>query len=309
MNTPLFGGLHVGLSGLYGVVLQESGTVLARSNQRFRSAEELGAAYERAAEELRAQLPGFDPPLWTLALEKPQRLVLAPRTREARLSLTPQVVQPALSAVLLGSIPTTPGLLISLGQEVRLAAIDSTLGYREFRFQEGGGTWWQREIRRLSEYSQRLKVHLQAYPDHHPPLPQLGRLLEMGRYPTPDPVLKPRLDKIAQRLAEMALTLTLRRPGISNYAFSGFLAESALAQSIGERLEDLAPQLRRQRPRFPPEVGAALTALALFKENAERRHLAKATFAQARSLDDWQPPQVLLRRLFRLRKPFAEYAT
>ncbi|MDG7149923.1 hypothetical protein OVN52_10985, partial [Streptococcus pneumoniae] len=64
----------------------------------------------------------------------------------------PLVTLPAQLAILLGAVPDGPSLLVSLGSELRLAAMDSTHTYREFRLQEGGGQWWTAELERLSEH-------------------------------------------------------------------------------------------------------------------------------------------------------------
>lgn len=305
-SVEAFAGVHVGLSGLYGICLKEDGTVLSKAHQRFAGPEEMGLAYDRVVEQLQGN--ERDPFVCCLALEKPHRLVLAPRRVPSYLKFPPQIVQPALSAVLLGAIPGHPGLLISLGKEVRFALIDSTLAYREYRINEGGGAWWQGELMNLSQHSQRLTVHLKDFEGHRPPLDQVPRLLELGTFPTPDPVLKPRLEKVAAQLSGMALTLTSRLPGIKSFAMSGFLADSALGRMLAEKLLASAAHLRWKEARFPPEVGAALSTLALKVENWERAHLGKPAFEQDRSVDEWTPPQVLIRRLYRLRKPFAEYS-
>ena len=303
---PLFAGVHIGLSGLYGVCLKEDGTVLSKAHQRFSNPEEMGLAYDRVVGQLQKSEAG--PVACCLALEKPHRLVLAPRRAAKDLKFPPQIVQPALSAVLLGAIPGHPGLLISLGKEVRFALIDSTLSYREYRINEGGGAWWQGELMKLSQHSQRLTVHLKNFEKSTPPLREISRLLELGTFPTPDPVLKPRLEKVAGQLSDMALTLSSRLPGIRSFAMSGFLADSALGRLLAEKLLARASHLRWKAPRFPPEVGAALSTLALKAENWERGHLGKPPFEQDRSIDEWTPPQVLIRRLYRLRKPFEEYS-
>ncbi len=303
----VYGGVHVGLSSLYAVALDKDGKVLARAGGRFKEPEEMARALEEATAEVCRQLPDQAKPVWTLALEKPQRLTLAPRRAElAQVNFQPQIVQPALSATLLGAIPTTPGLLISLGREVRFALIDSTLTFREYRVMEGGGGWWQQELPRLAVHSTRLGVHLKNFSEGIPPLSRLATLLELGVPPTPDPVLKPRVEKIARKLSEMAATLVHRMPGISRYHISGFLADSSLGRQLGQALQEHA---RPAHPEFPPEVGAALSSLALEKENWERSHLDKEGFAQDRSVDEWAPPKVLVRRLFRMRKPFERYGT
>lgn len=308
-GLEVFSGLQVGLSGLYGATVQEDGTRLAQASARFRKPEQLAEAFDQVVESL-CQEASIDKSesLWTLALEKPQRIVLAPRNENLCLvSLKPHIVQPSLSAVLLGAIPSHPGLLVSLGKEVRFALIDSTHTYKEYRVTEGGGTWWQTELQKVSQHSERLRVLLNDFPDSLPPLRHLSRLLELGRYPTPDPALKPHFEKVATRLAEMACTLTQRKPGIRHITFSGFLADSALGHVIKDSIKEQAPHLRHCEARFPPEVGAALSGLAQKKENWERDHLGKELFEQDRSQDDWAPPKELVRRLYRLRKPFERY--
>jgi len=263
-------------------------------------------AFETVVEKLR--LSGQHA-LWSLGLEKPQRILLAPRNESLKLvSLRPEVVQPALSSVLLGAIPEGPGMLLSLGREVRIALIDSTLTYREYRIAEGGGMWWQAELEKLSQHSLRLRTHLKAFAEGKPPLRSIPQLLDLGRYPTPDPVLKPRLEKIAGKLVKMALNISSRLPGLKRFALSGYLANSALGELIKKGLNEEAPQLKFKKPQFPPEVGSALMALAFERENWERDHLGKEIFSQDRSDDSWSPPQALVRRLYKLRKPFERYS-
>jgi hypothetical protein len=302
----VYGGVHVGLTSLYGVALQKEGRVLSQAHGRFRDPAEMAQVLDRVTNQIKEELDGREV-LWTLALEKPQRLTLAPkRVDMAKVRFRPNVIQPALSAVLLGAVPSVPSLLISLGREVRFALIDSTHTFKEYRVMEGGGTWWQKEIPRLAAHSQRLQVHLKTYPDGVPPLSRLPSLLELGSPPTPDPVLKPRLEKIAEKLAQMAATLVHRMPGIQRYYISGFLGQSILGEQISRGLSELA---KPSTQRFPPEVGAALCSLALERENWERSHLNKDPFEQDLSVDEWAPPAVLVRRLYRMRKPFEQYTS
>lgn len=300
-----FGGVHVGLTSLYAVALQKGGEVIARAGGRFRSPEEMARVLDQAVAEVQENLNG-ESAIWTLALEKPQRLTLAPRRAGlSSVRFQPDVVQPALSAVLLGANPTTPSLLVSLGKEVRFALIDSTHTFKEFRVVEGGGTWWQQELPRLSEHSTRLQVHLKKFDGGKPPLSKVSQLLDLGAPPSPDPVLKPRLEKIADKLTQMGATLIQRMPGIQRFSLSGFLAESAFGERISLGLAEFA---RPSERRFPPEVGAALTSLALERENWERSHLDKDLYEPDRTSDTWAPPAVLVRRLFRTRRPFESYA-
>ena len=302
-------GLHVGHASLHGVALSEQGELLHSAQSRFRGSEGLEPAFEEVVESLsRALDPAEIRPLWTLALEKIHRPILAPRRLDIpRPALIPDIVQPALSSVLLGAIPDRPGLLLNLGREVRIALIDSTLTYREYRFTEGGGEWWRAELQRLAEHSLRLQTHLKQFPEGQPGLRNIPQLLELGQYPTPDPVLKPRLEKMASQLTQMVIRATARLPGMEDYALSGYLGKSSFGRMVARRLNEEAPYLRERTPRFPPEVGAALSGLAQEKENWEREHLGKELFNQDRTQDEWAPPRELVRRLYRLRKPFERF--
>ena len=307
----IFGGLHVGLKGLYGVTLLENGHLVARASRRFRRLEELPDAYDSVISEL-SRIGSEEQPdsehHWTLALEKPHRLLLAPKdASKAFVTQRHDVLEPSLAATVLGAMPQGPGLLISLGQEVRLALVDSTLQFREYRIQEGGGLWWIEELERLALHSVRLQTHLKSCPDGKPELRQVKQLLELGTYPSPDPVLKPRLEKIATKLATMAATLGRRLPGIKRFCISGFLSQSALGTLVTEELQDIAPGLRHTSAKFPPEVGASLMGLAQAKENWELSHLGKPLYKQDLSVDEWEAPKTLVRRLYRLRKPFEDY--
>lgn len=307
-QSPLCG-LHVGHASLHGVSLTPEGELLHSAQARFRNLEELEPAFQKVVETLSAaHEPAGVKPIWALALEKIHRPILAPRRLDIpRPLLTPDIVQPALSSVLLGAIPDRPGLLLNLGKEVRIALIDSTLTYREYRFTEGGGEWWRAEVSRLAEHSLRLQTHLKQFPQGRPGLRNIPQLLELGQYPTPDPVLKPRLEKMASQLAQMVIRATARLPGMEDYALSGYLGKSSFGKLVARRLAEEAPYLRERKPRFPPEVGAALSGLAQERENWEREHLGKELFQQDRTEDAWAPPQPLIRRLYRLRKPFERF--
>lgn len=303
-----FFGLHVGHSTLYGVGLDSQGLLLGHEKARFGDLEQLGSAYETVVASLQEKAGHCGQDIWTLALEKPHRLALAPRNRMLPgPKFSPTVVQPALSAAVLGAVPSSPSLLINLGREVRLALIDATHTFREYRITDGGGLWWQTELPNLAVHSQRLQTHLNLYPQQKAPLRELIRLLELGEFPTPDPVLKPKLEKVAFRLSDMALTLVAKLPGLNDYTLGGFLAHSALGRLIVENINKRAPQFKRRTPRFPPEVGAALTSLALDKENWELDHLGKSPFSLESEKDEWRPPKALVRRLYKLRKPFEHY--
>jgi len=301
--VSVYGGVHVGLSSLYAVALKADGRALIHTGGRFKEPAMMADVLEEVVAEVRSSV-GADP-IWTLALEKPQRMLLAPRQVElAGAKFRPQIVKPALSAVLLGAIPSGPGLLISLGREVRLATIDSTHTFKEYRVMEGGGAWWQQEFPRLAAHSRRLSVHLKDFPQGVPPLSRLVGLLELGRPPSPDAVLQARLEKIAAGVVGMASKLLRRLPGIQRFHISGFLAGSALGQLVAEKLVEHA---RPSGAEFPPEVGAALSSFAMDRENWERSHLGKEPFGQDPGKNEWAPPRELVRRLYRTRKPFEHY--
>lgn len=303
MTNRVLGGLHVGAAGLYGVLMTPDGEVLDRANRSYSDPDGMLSAYREVTEQLASATTQSI--VWTVALEKPHHLLLSHRALAASgQPHLPTIIQPALSATLIGAIPGSPGLIASLGREVRMATVDAGLSYREYRIQEGGGAWWQRELVKLSEHSQRLRLHLGGKP---PTLQEVPRLLEMGRFPTPDPVLKPRLEKIAERLVAMVITLSERPPGLKRFTTSGYLARSALGELVCQRLKALSPHLRLRPAPFPPEVGAALSGLALETENWERDHLGKELFVPDLDSDEWSPPKTIIRRLFRLRRPFEAY--
>ena len=206
----------------------------------------------------------------------------------------------------MGAVPHGPSLLVSLGAELRLGAMDSTHTYREFRLQEGGGTWWTAELPRLAQHSPKLTRALAELPTEQKVLRALPRLLEHADFPAPDPVLKARLDGLSATVAESCLGLSTRLPGVSRMTFAGFLHPSPMSRRIADHC---AAYLRLETARFPAEVGAALLGLALHQENEERRHLGKPLETGESPPDRWGAPPVLVRRLYRLRKPFEHYAT
>lgn len=292
-------GLQVGRNGVYGIVLRADGHPLARAKFRFQELHRLPDAYTNTLEQL-GDLEGV--PV-VVGLDKVHRSYWRPTERAG-----PQLVCPTLSVSLLGAIPHGPGLYLHLGQEIKLAVIDSTHTYREFRFLEGGGSWWLGELQKLSAHSPRLRAHLKTWPEGEVPLAALPQLLEIGQFPTPCAVLKPRLEKVARSLGNTVVTAAARLPGLRRYALGGFLSESGLGRLIHDHLAEHFETLKPTPGRFPPEVGSALIGLAWHKENEERSHLKKDPLALAPVSQDWAPPPVLVRRLYRMRKPFEEYS-
>ncbi len=213
---------------------------------------------------------------------------------------------PAPLAILLGALPSGPGLLLSLGTDLKLVALDSTHVYREFRLQEGGGQWWVGELSKLAEHSTRLS---RALSDHTSParlMKALPQILELGDFPGPDPVLKARLDGLSLTIAESCVGLASRLPGVRRLVMSGFLHPSSLSQRVSEACDGA---LSQPEPQFPAEVGAALLGLALAKENQERVHLSKPLESGRLPATQWGVSPVLVRRLYRLRRPFEKFPT
>lgn len=280
-------------------MLAADGRPLARASARFHKPDGLPAAFSYALDKLGdlRQVPVV------VGMEKVHR-----NYWRATEGVGPQIVCPTLSCSLLGAIPQGPGLYFSLGQEVRLAVIDSTHTYREFRFLEGGGEWWLRELVRLAEHSQRLRIHLKEWPSGEVPMSAVPQLLELGLFPTPCAVLKPRLEKIARSLGNAVVTAATRLPGLRHYALGGFLASSGLGLLVEDYLAEHLVSLKRSSGRFPAEVGSALLGLALHKENEERKHLGRDPLVVPLTPPDWAPPTVLVRRLYRMRRPFEEYS-
>lgn len=216
---------------------------------------------------------------------------------------------PALAAILVGAIPSAPGLLVSLGAELRLAVTDSTVSYREFRISEGGGLWWTRELFKVAENSARIQARLRPFVGKKPEslLPYLPQILEMGSYPGPDPVLKLRVEDIAEKVAESCLGLSTRLPGLSRLTLAGFLHPTSLSQKLLDGVAKEAPDFKLLSPTFPAEIGAALFGLAFCLENRERKHLQKPNLRAEIDPKQWEPNSHLLRRLYRTRRPFEVY--
>jgi hypothetical protein len=51
-----------------------------------------------------------------------------------------------------------------------------------------------------------------------------------------------------------------------------------------------------------PELGSALMGLMLVKENQERKHLKRPAYEASYDRNRWEPPSVLVRRLYRTRR-------
>lgn len=300
-----FLGVHVGRRSLRARLLCGEGTPAALVEKRFgpngELAEVLHATFAELSQTEAWSLLGGA----ALALDKGQRCGLSPIELERHLPEGVSLLTlPAHLATLLGAAPAGPSLLVSLGTELRLAAVDGTNTYREFRLQEGGGAWWARELLRLAGHSPKLTRALAGLDSEQKIMRAVPRLLEGADYPAPDPVLRARLEKLCAAIAESCLGLSSRLPGIGSLSFSGYLHPSSMSQRIMAACA--AGALRPQQARFPAEVGAALVGLALHKENEERRHLGKP-LERGHSLPTGSPPPLLLRRLYRLRRPFERF--
>lgn len=272
--------------------------------KRFRQSTELAEALRATFAELAQTEPWSALAGAGLGLDKGQRCSLPIQELQALLPEgIPLLTLPALLAVMLGAVPSAPSLLVSLGAELRLAALDSTHTYREFRLQEGGGLWWTHELGRLAEHSPRLARTLESQ-SQSSMMRALPRLLEGADFPSPDPVLKVRVDGLCATIADSCMGLSSRLPGIRILSLSGFLHPSPMSRRIAE---GCSGSLAVQQPRFPAEVGAALVGLALFKENEERRHLGKPFENGQSPQDRWEVPAALLRRLLRTRRPFDRF--
>jgi hypothetical protein len=301
-----FVGIHVGRSSLRARLLSEDGSPGVLVEKRFKDSRELGESLTATFRELATA------PAWSalagaaVGLDKGQRCSLPVASLQGLLPPGVSLVtMPAQQAQLLGAIPSAPSLLVSLGAELRLASIDSTNTYREFRLQEGGGHWWTQELAKLAAHSSKLQRALAGLGEPLKVMKALPRLLEGADFPAPDPVLKVRVDGLCATIAESCLGLSSRLPGIGAMSLAGFLHPGPMSLRISE---GCAGHLRVQQARFPAEVGAALLGLALYKENEERRHLGKPFEDGQSAPDRWAVPTVLVRRLFKLRRPFDSFA-
>lgn len=300
-----FLGIHFGRASLRARLLDEHGGSSGLWEKRYRGTSELSEALFALIEEL-SQHPNR-PTLSSvvIGLDKGHRSTLPMSEIQNRLgSEVSLLTVPAPLAILLGALPSGPGLLLSFGTDLKLVALDSTHVYREFRMQEGGGQWWVGELTKLAQHSARLS---RALTDHVSParlMKALPQILELGDFPGPDPVLKARLDGLSLTIAESCVGLASRLPGVRRIVMSGFLHPSPLSQRVLEACEGA---LGQPEPQFPAEVGAALLGLALAKENQERIHLDKPLESGRLPATQWGASPVLVRRLYRLRRPFEQF--
>lgn len=301
-RASYFLGVHVGRGSLRARVLAGDGQPVGLVEKRFRHSGNLPQALDAAFAEL-SQRPGWSGLRGAVVgLDKGQRCGLPAPTLQAALPEgVPLLAVPAQLAILLGAVPGGPSLLVSMGSDLRLAALDSTHTYREFRLQEGGGQWWTGELRRLAEHSPKLTRALSGMTEEGQVMKALPRLLEGADFPAPDPVLKVRMDGLCTTIAESCMGLASRLPGVRTFSMAGFLHPSPMSQRIGDAC---SRALAFQQPRFPAEVGAALLGLALHRENEERRHLGKPLEDGKMAPGQWGAPPLLIRRLFRTRRPF-----
>ena len=285
--------------------LQQDGRVRRIWESRYRGFAELSEALSSLLSECSRQTDNKDLRSVVLGLDKGHRSSLALSEMQRQLGdEVPLLAVPAPLAILVGALPSSPGLLLSLGTDLKLVALDSTHVYREFRLQEGGGQWWVGELSRLSQHSPRLAQALEIHPTPGKTMKALPKLLELGDFPGPDPVLKARLDGLSMTIAESCVGLASRLPGVRRLVMSGFLHPSPLSQRVLELSQEA---LLQPQPRFPAEVGAALLGLALHKENEERQHLGKPLETGRLPATGWGVSPVLLRRLYRLRRPFEQF--
>ena len=304
---PHFLGVHVGRGSLRARLLAEDGRSVGLKELRFRQAGEMAEALDAVFREF-SEHPEWDQLRGAaVGLEKAQRLTMPGPALQALLPEgVPLIPLPAQLAILLGAIPTGPSLLISLGSDLRLVTLDRTNTYREFRMQEGGGRWWTHELRRLSTHSPKLTRALAGLETETKVLKALPGLLEGADFPSPDPVLKARVDGLCTTIAESCLSLAYRLPGVGNFSMAGFLHPSPMSRRIGDAA---ATGLTHRQARFPAEVGAALLGLALYKENEERKHLGKPQEEGKLPPTQWGASPVVLRRLFKIRRPFEHFAS
>lgn len=298
-----FLGIHLGRTSLRARLLSERGHSLAAAERRYRGTTELTQALSRLLDET---LEGGRPHSVAIGLEKGHRSALP--WPELKAKLGPEVallVVPATLAILLGAVPSGPAMLLSLGSDLRIATLDSTHSFREIRLQEGGGQWWTAELPRLAQHSERLARALSQHDSAPKLMKALPHLLSSGDFPAPDPVLKARLDGLSQTVAESCVSLASRLPGVRRLVMSGFLHPSPMSRRVMEACEGM---LGLPQPRFPAEVGSALLGLALYKENQERSHLGKPLESGQLPFTEWGASPVLLRRLYRLRRPFDDFS-
>lgn len=306
MHPPrYFLGVHTGRASLRGCLVAQDGCLVASDEKRFRNAASWRAALLACIAELR-RAPGWEAvAAIAVAIEKSHGCAFPSRELQAlRPEGVPLLCLPAPMAVMLGAIPGTPSLLVSLGAELRLATLDSAHNYREYRLQEGGGIWWTHEFTRLAPHSAKLQRALIAHPSATRLTKAVPELLHYAEYPAPDPVLKARLDGLCRTIAESCLGLASRQPGVRLMSTAGYLASSPMGRRI---VDGCAGYLEYRTPRFPPEVGAALVSLAVFTENQERALLGKAPETGQLPSGVWGLPASLLRRLPRIRRPFERY--
>ena len=297
-----FVGVHLGRTSLSGRLLDPGGESLAAWQRRYRGAKELTEALAHLLEALPPLEPGS---VVGIGLEKGHRISLPLGELEKRLPEGVSLLSfPAGLAILLGAVPSGPAMLLALGSDLRIAALDSTHTYREYRLQEGGGQWWTLEVKRLAEHSQRLTRALSSFETPPQVMKALPRLLELGDFPSPDPVLKARLDGLGETIAQSCIGLASRLPGIRRLVMSGFLYPSPLSRRVEEACQGV---LGLPKPHFSADVGAALLGLALYRENQERQHLGKPLETGRFPATEWGASPVLLRRLYRLRRPFEAF--
>lgn len=311
----LFLGAQCGRRSLHASVLRQDGRSLAEFRVRLGQLHEINDNLRLFLEQVQSALTAEQ---WDnlravcLGVEKFHRSHLNVEGLRGLLpSQATLICVPAPASHLLGAYPGGPAVLTNLGADLKLTVIDSTLTYREFRLNEGGGNWWLAQLQKLSEHSPRLSREFSRLGPAEPAdrLRYLPRLLELGDFPGPDPVLKPKLDKISETVADRILAITARLPGVRRVVLGGFLHPGSVSERIVRHIKSEAPGLRVVEPRFLPEVGAALFGLAHLKENEERNHLGKPRLEGfVVSGKDWTSPPDLVRRLHRTRKPFEEYS-
>jgi hypothetical protein len=300
-----FLGVHVGRHSLRARLLAGDGTPVELREKRFDARLPLGEALQAIFHELSQHAAWPSLKGAAVGLDKGQRCSLEAHALQRQLpNQLPLLIIPAQLASLLGAVPHGPSMLISMGSELRLAALDSTHSYREFRLQEGGAHWWVQELHRLAEHSPKLRRALSEFKGQQKIMRALPRLLEGADFPAPDPVLKARLDGLCELIATNCLGLCSRLPGISAFSLCGFLHPSPMSARVRQAVGQALPQ---PPARFPAEVGAALLGLALHKENEERRHLGKPLEDGKAPAGQWTASPLLVRRLYRLRRPFERF--
>lgn len=276
--------------GVRAVLTEADGTVVARGAARLKDGLEpaLLAAVEPCLQgelEMAVAVPGCNHAVFEPLLQRVKSVWVA-HPHEA---------------LLCGALGCRPGLVLQAGSVARVHGVDQTGKLRSLEQDTGSAEWLVTQALEGASASPRLKAAVDQHHQEHTPLAFCQQVLELASFPGPEPHCRALVRKAARSLSDLVRhlmpRLLVREPPRASW--TGVALREPLLEEFQSEVFRYHPQLRWAPPRFGPEVGSALLALAGFQER-ERRGDFECTVRRV-GPDVW-------RYVYRMAKPFPGYA-